>query len=298
MPSTPTAEWIPNAGIQLTSWLNWNRSPCGANWVTIAIVSARVSSDTPRAACLMRLTFAVGTDATTPAPTSGTAPITVNQGKVIAASALDQQKGGQDNDNATEHRQRVRPDEPALEPTEPARCATDERCEAVHEAIDPAVVEEHQEPSQVLARPHEHRLVESITQEISPRSNGERTADRSDGRHRPTRVHEPGARDTEKHDTRSGQADHADRLEGKIVGLRYRGGEELRQSATQDEHVTAANRSDRQDPHRHGHRPRRLVRMRAFGPPLVAEERHHHDPRHVERSQPSCGERATAEDRT
>src|SRR5665213_4330510 len=85
------------------------------------MVSARVSSDTPSAACLMRFTSAEGSEATTPAPTSGTAPITVSQGKVIAGSALDQQEGGQNHNNATEHRQRVRPDEAALESAEPAR---------------------------------------------------------------------------------------------------------------------------------------------------------------------------------
>src|SRR5450631_470333 len=287
---------MPKAGIQLTSWLNWNRSPCGANCVAITIVSANVSNEKPRATCLTRLTPAAGIAATTTAPASGTAPMTVSQGNVM--SAPHQKESGQDEDDAAEHRQCVRPDEAGLETPEPARCTADECGEAVHEAVDAAVVEVDKQPREVLAGPHEHRLVEGVAEQVTTSSNSQRTASGSNGRDGTTGVEQPRPDDTEDDDAGRGKTDHADGLEVDVSWARHNDGEELREPAAENQRVAAADGTDRKNPHRNRHDARRFVRVHAFCPPLVAEERHDHDERHVERGQ-ACGrECAAAKDRT
>ena len=80
--------------------------------------------------------------------------MTVTHGKpVCMASAhptLTSTRRGGDGERAGQHRQRVGADEAGLGPPQPGAGPTDAGREAVDHAVDPAVVEEHQRPGEVL----------------------------------------------------------------------------------------------------------------------------------------------------
>src|SRR5215472_9528254 len=85
------------------------------------------------------------------APTSGIAPATVSQGKVLISSpALSlqphQQERADQQDGTQEHGQRIRAHETRLHPAQPARPPAEGRRHGVDKAVDAAVVEVDRQP--------------------------------------------------------------------------------------------------------------------------------------------------------
>src|SRR5215469_1632219 len=92
-----------------------------------------------------------GVRATAMAPTSGIAPATVSQGKVLISSpALSlqphQQERADQQDGTQEHGQRIRAHETRLHPAQPARPPAEGRRHGVDKAVDAAVVEVDRQP--------------------------------------------------------------------------------------------------------------------------------------------------------
>ena len=71
MPSTAKVNLAPHCGIHVYDSRNWNRSPVGLNCSHSPTVSARISSDQPKAARLASSGLSLGRNAIPAAPTSG-----------------------------------------------------------------------------------------------------------------------------------------------------------------------------------------------------------------------------------
>jgi hypothetical protein len=224
--------------------------------------------------------------------------MTVSQGKLIAISAPHQQQRCDQHDGAAEHRQGVRPHETCLHPSEATRCAADKRREAVDEAVKSPIVEEHEQPGEVLARPHEHRLVERVAQQVAPSGDDERPRDGRDRRHATSSVLQVRDADTDQHDDEGQDANQADRLERGVFGLADDRREEVGEPAAQHEEIAQSDGSDGENHHRPLHDLRRLVRVGVLDPTLLAEERHQHDASHVVRGEDDANERRGAEEVT
>src|SRR5262245_13056355 len=125
-----------------------------------------VASENTKATYLASAWRSRGRNATMIAPTSGTAPMTVSQGKSLMCSQPHQQKGTDHEGRAAKHRQCVVAHEARLQAAYAARRATDQRSQAVDESVDAAVVEEDQRTREILTRPHEDRLVERVAVEV------------------------------------------------------------------------------------------------------------------------------------
>src|SRR5690348_17506538 len=119
------------------------------------MVSAKATKVLPSATCLASFGRARGNAVMAVAPTSGIAPITVSQGKLIAVSAPHQQQRGNQNHDTTQHRQGIRADEAGLYMAHASGGSADESGEAVDETVKTAVIEENQQAREVLAGPHE-----------------------------------------------------------------------------------------------------------------------------------------------
>src|ERR1041384_6987998 len=118
------------------SWLsvNWNRSPPFLNCVAMPTATPSVATLKASATRLASSPFSFGSAATPAAPTSGTAPSVVNQGKLLIylnSLQLREQDRGDQRGRSPEHGQGVRAHEPGLEPPQAPGGAPDPRRQAV-----------------------------------------------------------------------------------------------------------------------------------------------------------------------
>src|SRR5258708_34581981 len=169
-------------------WLSrmWTRAPPFLNWVAIAAAMPNVATLKVRAIFLAAALLSFGIVATRAEPTSGTAPMVVNQGKLLISGLpleLREEDRGDQSGRSSEHGQGAGADEPVLEPSQAPRGPADQRGQAVDRPVHAAVVGVDQGAGQVLARTHQGRLVEGVAVQVLAGRHGDEAAARGDGRH-------------------------------------------------------------------------------------------------------------------
>src|SRR3954463_8248178 len=125
------------------SWLsvNWNRSPPFLNCVAMATATPSVATLKASAPRLASSPFSLGSAATAAAPTSGTAPSVVNQGKLLIylnSLQLREQDRGARGGGPPEQGRAVEADDPGLQPSQAPGGAAAQCRQAVDRAVHAA----------------------------------------------------------------------------------------------------------------------------------------------------------------
>ena len=204
----------------------------------------------------------------------------VSQGKSLT-SEPHQEQGADQEGGAGEHGQRVGTDEAGLHPAQPTGLPPIGG-HAVDGTVDAAVVEEDQEPGELLAGPHEHDLVEGVLVEV-PAGRPGSAATRAARRPGPAGGYIKYARPRRRRRARRSAWSNTGTATPCALAGHRRPARASRDGADRPEEHAEQRRAERQHHQRDRHDQRRLVRVRVVGPAALAVERHEEQPGHVER---------------
>src|SRR5262245_5591714 len=307
-PSTPSLNWIPNAGIQgaaTTNWKSWPRSPDGMNPVNSSSEMIQVATAKPRARPRASRS---GANATTIAPTSGrnVTIVRIGRSEIDTSAACQEEERAGHHDQADRDAQRVVLDAPGLDLADLPAGPDRDRGETVDRAVDDPPVEPPERVGDAAADHDEHQVVELVEPPLVERravQERETGAERGDEL-RPGRDPDPsdlgaeevpagpaaGRRDPRSDDQQ--RAVDAEQLE--LVGVaqedlrlledRLQPALEDRRAEGQSQQQPEEDRRDREQDQRPGHDRRRLVDLGldARVDAALAPEREAHEPEHVE----------------
>ena len=298
MPSIPNASRVPNAGIQSMAYSSWKRVPdCGGGHRVgephddhqHELGQRHAHRDQLRRGGLAAQGVQRDRSRERKQDQRGQEHVSAVHTNLTASRRRD------DEHRAAQHRERVGPDEARLQPSQSARAAAQERGRAVDHSVHPAVVDVDEEPRQPGAGRRDERFVDRVGVQVAPRGlHGPRHVPRPLHRYGPPPDREP--RD-EHPDRRDDQHERGDRCRRQralaLEQLAQRRCEPVGEPMALGEEEAREDRAERQQHHRHRHDAGRLVRVvglsvlgRQVLPALLAEERHEHQPGHVERGEP------------
>src|SRR5262245_13520119 len=304
-PSTPSLNWIPNAGIQgaaTTNWKSWPRSPDGMNPVNSSSEMIQVATAKPRARPRASRS---GANATTIAPTSGrnVTIVRIGRSEIDTSAARQEEERAGHHDQPDRDAQRVVLDAPGLDLADLAAGPDRDRGEAVDRAVDDPPVEPPERVGDAAADHDEQQVVELVEPPLVERCAVEEREAAAERRHalrqrRPAELADLDAEEAPRHgdpDGRDRDARNQQRavdpeqleLDLRVAQDLFRAVEDRFQPLVdqpraewQAEDHAEEDRRDRQQDQRPGHDRRRLVDVRLDRrvDAALAPERQAHQP--------------------